>query len=762
MIIPIGDDNPREKFPIVTYSIIGINVIVYIYFGWIYGNYQEIVNRFGFIPGQFHILTLFTSMFLHGSLGHLVGNMLYLWIYGDNIEAKFGKIRFILFYLASGVVAHGLQTAMSPNLQVPNIGASGAIAGVLGAYLVLFPQAKIIFWYFFWYYTYPPLNGKFKISAWLVLGGWFALQLVSAFGVSRYLGGEGGVAFFAHIGGFLCGAGVMLLFRELYRIQRSRLLRPVLDDLPQERVAYDSDQKEGIRNYQKAIKEQLLLHGTEEAVPLYERMQDQYPDSAVDHETAFDLAASYCRRKEFEKALTTYKKMLIHQPSSDKADNALWCMSQIYNLPEYQMSEKADQCLQIIIDAYPLSEWHQPAIEVLQEQGKDATTNLRHQTLAKLGFIGRQFQFSGPVLIGILLSAGTINWMSTTLPHRPGEIFGSKSVIATIQEPANPAWSDNFDASELSQWTIKYPEDKTVKLAQDNAVSTPNSMRISRDQTPPGLINPAIINSTKIPIYFDEPYTLMFNLYYTGSYVIQQIEFGHISLELQIVRVPVIGTNAQVRYKFGHETRMIRMDKKPLGKYLLPNKWNQVAITVTPQEKTMTISINQQDWTTVVLDLQNLEPRPRIKFGATLTATPQNNREMAIIYLDDIAVYGEKVGIPRAEKPIVKQPEKIEVKPVEPKKIEPVPQVETPVAPLSFIELYQLGWKQLNQGAYYDAITSFQQAVEKNPQSPEVHNALGQAYRKSGNENKASDEFKKALELDPNYIPAKENLDKKP
>ncbi|MFB3897395.1 MAG: hypothetical protein ACE14V_13930, partial [bacterium] len=139
------------------------------------------------------------------------------------------------------------------------------------------------------------------------------------------------------------------------------------------------------------------------------------------------------------------------------------------------------------------------------------------------------------------------------------------------------------------------------------------------------------------------PYTLMFNLYYTGSYVVQQIEFGHISLELQIVQVPIIGTNAQIRYKFGHETRMIKLDEKPLGKYLLPNKWNLVAITVTPQEKTMTITINQQDWTTVALDMPNLEPRPKIKFGATLAATPQNNRETAIIYLDDIAVYGKKL-----------------------------------------------------------------------------------------------------------------------
>jgi pentatricopeptide repeat protein len=760
MIIPIGDDNPREKFPIVTYGLIGINTIVYIYFGWIHGNYQDIINRFGFIPGQFNILTLFTSMFLHADIFHLVGNMLYLWIYGDNVEAKFGKVRFLLFYLASGVVGHALQTAISTDLQVPNIGASGAIAGVLGAYLVLFPTANINFWYGFFFY-FRLYSGKFKLPAWLVLGGWFALQLIYGYiGLSGKLRLEGGIAFFAHIGGFLCGAGVMLLFRELYRMQRSRLLSPVLDELDPPRVSYDSDQKEGIHNYQKTIKKVLLEQGTGEAVPLYERMQSQYPDSAVDHETAFQIAESYCRRKEFDKALATYKKMLVHDPSSDKADNALWCMAEIYNQPHYLLTEKADQCLQIIIDAYPLSEWYLPAMQVLEQEGKDNMKRPRLETITRLGFAGRQLQFTGPVLVGILVSVGTINWMSATLSHRPGDLFGSKSAIAIIKDTATPAWLDNFDSGDLSQWTIKYPEDKTVKLAQDNSISAPNSLRFSRDQTPPGLINPAIINSKIIPIYFDEPYTLSFDMFYTGAFIVQQIEFGHISIDLQIVRVPMMGTNAQMRYKFGHETRPIRLDKKPLGKYLPAKQWNQLALTISPQQKTLTISINQQEWTTVALDMPNLEPRPKIKFSNTLTTQPQNDKEATIVYLDNIAVYGKKIAVLEIAKPIEKKPQKVEAKLVEPdKSVSELPPPATP-APLSFIEIYQLGWKQLNQGEYYAAVTSFQQAANMNPRSPDVHNALGLAYRKAGNEEQAIQEFKLALEIDPNYSPAKENIKK--
>jgi pentatricopeptide repeat protein len=747
MIIPIGDDNPREKVPYVTYSLIGINTIVYIYFAWIRGNYQEFVTQFGFIPGQYHILTVFTSMFLHGDIFHLVGNMLYLWIYGDNVEAKFGKVRFLLFYLASGVVAHGLQTSFSTNLQIPNIGASGAIAGVLGAYLVLFPRAKIIFWYFFLIY-FRFYSGKFRIPAWLVLGFWFAQQLIFGyFGLSKTAALEGGVAFFAHIGGFLCGLGVMLLFRQLYRFQRARLLNPVIDDMQQNRFSYDSEQRKGIRGYQKTIKEVLLKQGTGEAVPLYEQMQSQYPDSTVDAETAFQLAESYCRRKEFDKALTTYKKMLIEHPHSDKADNALWCMAEVYQ-QQYHLPEKSDQCLQIILDGYPLSEWYSPAKLNLEQEGKSVSAAPRLQTITKLGFAGRQLQFSGPVFIGLIVSLGSMSWMSSTLPHRTGGLFGTKSEIAMLIETEKPVWSDNFDSGGLAQWIIKYPEDKLVKIDTEKFASAPNSLRFSREQKPQGIINPGEIVSPKVLIYFSESYTLSFDIYYTGMILVQKIEFGHINLEFQIVRLPVVGTSAQVRYKFDNYFRPIRLEKKPFGKVFPANQWNHLDLTINPTQKTLMITVNQKEWTTVLLDMPKLEPRPKIRFNTNLTIPTKNESENTIVYLDNVAVYGKKIVVPEVGETRVSDEASV--------KSDTLPKT---IPNTEFTEVYQQGWNQFKNGEYYSALTSFQQAVSLNPQSPEAHNALGLAYRKTGNEEKAIEKFKFALILDPNFVPAKHNLE---
>ncbi|MDI6784122.1 MAG: rhomboid family intramembrane serine protease, partial [bacterium] len=681
MIIPIGDDNPHEKIPVVTYSLIGINTIVYIYFGWIRGNYPEFVTQFGFIPGQFHILTVFTSMFLHGDILHLAGNMLFLWIYGDNVEAKFGKVRFLLFYLASGVIGHALQTVFSTNLQLPNIGASGAIAGILGAYLVLFPKANINFWYFFFFY-FRFYSGKFKLPAWLVLGGWFTLQLLSGyFGLTAKMEYAGGIAFFAHIGGFLCGLGVMLLFREIYRFQRARLLNPAIDDMQQNRFSYDSEQRKGIRGYQKAVKEVLLKQGTGEAVPLYEQFQSQYPDSAVDAETAFQLAESYCRRKEFEKALKTYKKMLVHYPHSEKADNALWCMAEVYRM-HYNLLGKADQCLQIILDGYPLSEWYSPAKLVFEQEGKTVSATPRLQTITKLGFAGRQLQFTGPVLVGLIVSLGSMSWMSATLPHKTTRFIEPKSAITEMTETEKPVWSDNFDSEGLNQWNISYPEDKLVKIDTEKYVSAPNSVRFWREQKPKGIINPGEIISEKIPVSFTEPYTLSFDMFYTGIMLVQKIEFGHISIEFQIVRLPMVGISAQVRYKFGNDVRPIRLKEKPFGRFFPANQWNHLDFTLTPLQKTLTININGKEWTTVALDLPNIEPKQKFRFNTNLVAETKRESDKTLVYLDNIKVHGQKSIV---------LPEKPTAKPV--------------MQNLEYTNIYQQGWNQFRNGEYYSSLS---------------------------------------------------------
>ena len=223
-MIPLKDDIPTRRFPIVTVALIAINVIVYFVLEhglWGLGQTgNEVVVEYGAIPSEItngqnlpgpgdqapFWLTIWTSMFLHGSLIDLGGNMLFLWVFGNNIEDAMNRLVFVVFYLLGGLAALGLQVAMDPNSVVPTIGASGAIAGVLGAYARLYPRARvvtlIIIIIFFTVVTLPAL---------LVLGLWFLLQLLPAF--SDPVGNAGGgVAYFAHIGGFLFGVLAIKLF----------------------------------------------------------------------------------------------------------------------------------------------------------------------------------------------------------------------------------------------------------------------------------------------------------------------------------------------------------------------------------------------------------------------------------------------------------------------------------------------------------------------------------------------------------------------
>ena len=223
-MIPLKDDIPTRRFPIVTVIFIAINVIVYFVLEhglWGLGQTgNEVVVEYGAIPSEItngqnlpgpgdqapFWLTIWTSMFLHGSLIHLGGNMLFLWVFGNNIEDAMNRLVFVVFYLLGGLAALGLQVAMDPNSVVPTVGASGAIAGVLGAYARLYPRARvvtlIIIIIFFTVVTLPAL---------LVLGLWFLLQLLPAFNDPVGSAG-GGVAYFAHIGGFLFGLLAIKLF----------------------------------------------------------------------------------------------------------------------------------------------------------------------------------------------------------------------------------------------------------------------------------------------------------------------------------------------------------------------------------------------------------------------------------------------------------------------------------------------------------------------------------------------------------------------
>ena len=267
-MIPLRDTLPSRRFPVITIALIILNLLVFLYQGYLgtraplrenwaqdraawaveqlseppifspfypYATRQRLLSsmpnvydigqddwfqtQYALIPAEFLAgrdlppaipipiwLTLLTSMFLHGGILHLLGNMLYLWIFGDNVEDAMGSVRFLIFYLACGIVAAFAQIAIGPSSSVPMLGASGAIAGVLAAYFMLYPQSRIL--------TLVPLFFFLRlvaVPAVFLLGFWFLWQVISGAGA---LGNAGGVAFFAHIGGFLAGLVLVFPFRQ--------------------------------------------------------------------------------------------------------------------------------------------------------------------------------------------------------------------------------------------------------------------------------------------------------------------------------------------------------------------------------------------------------------------------------------------------------------------------------------------------------------------------------------------------------------------
>ena len=199
-MFPIRDHNPSGRTPYVTIALIAVNIAVFLSYWHLFSNPPALMRfyvDYALIPAWPQPHSFVTSMFLHGGFWHIAGNMLFLWIFGDNLEDVMGRLGFLAFYIASGLGAAALQMLSEPGSNVPMVGASGAIAGVMGGYLLLFPKARvdilIILVIFF---------RIFPIPAWVMLGLWFALQLVSGIGATP---GTGGVAYWAHAGGFIVG-----------------------------------------------------------------------------------------------------------------------------------------------------------------------------------------------------------------------------------------------------------------------------------------------------------------------------------------------------------------------------------------------------------------------------------------------------------------------------------------------------------------------------------------------------------------------------
>jgi membrane associated rhomboid family serine protease len=209
-MFPIGDDNSGERsFPVVTYALIILNVLFFLV--ELNGG-DSFIQQWSLVPrrllanpaGDFP--TIFTSMFMHAGWIHLLGNMLYLWIFGDNVEDSFGHAKFLLFYLLCGIGATVAQVVFTATSSVPNLGASGAIAGVLGAYIVLFPRGQV---------RVMMGRGIIPMPALVVIGFWIVLQFVSGIGSISQSAETGGVAYLAHIGGFIAGIVLTFIFRTI-------------------------------------------------------------------------------------------------------------------------------------------------------------------------------------------------------------------------------------------------------------------------------------------------------------------------------------------------------------------------------------------------------------------------------------------------------------------------------------------------------------------------------------------------------------------
>jgi membrane associated rhomboid family serine protease len=224
-MLPIRDDQPRYSTPWVNYFLIGLNLVIFFFEATLDSRSLELlIRQFAVVPSHVAlflsgsqryplvaiVLPFFTSLFLHGSWMHVIGNMWFLYIFGDNVEDYLGHFKYLVFYLLTGVLAMSTHMVMNLHSTAPALGASGAIAGVLGAYFVLYPRARVLTWFFVFVLWVP---------AWVILGYWFVLNFVSGTATSLAVQGRnmGGVAFWAHVGGFVAGALLVKPFGERER-----------------------------------------------------------------------------------------------------------------------------------------------------------------------------------------------------------------------------------------------------------------------------------------------------------------------------------------------------------------------------------------------------------------------------------------------------------------------------------------------------------------------------------------------------------------
>jgi membrane associated rhomboid family serine protease len=216
MLFPIKVTQPSYSRPVVTVALIVANILVFLHEVSLDPySLNAFVGVYSLRPAHFHLENVLTSMFLHANWLHVAGNMLFLWVFGDNVEDILGHGKYLLFYLLCGVAAGFAQVLFDPFSRLPIVGASGAIAGVMGAYLVKFPRSRVRMFFFFLFFF------RFELPAWFMLAYWFALQILGGFGGMTETS-QGGTAFFAHVGGFVAGIALIHLMGARTRFSRRK------------------------------------------------------------------------------------------------------------------------------------------------------------------------------------------------------------------------------------------------------------------------------------------------------------------------------------------------------------------------------------------------------------------------------------------------------------------------------------------------------------------------------------------------------------
>jgi len=366
---PVRDEYRVKRFPVIVLLIVLANLAVYLAFNFRTDVYESVVKQYGFVPARPSLLTLLTSQFLHGGLLHLGFNMWYLWLFGDNLEDRWGRMRFLVFYLAGGIFASLLYSALIPAgaTETPVIGASGAIAGVLGAYAVLFPRSAVSFRYFLWFLVWIR-TGVVELYAVFWLAIWFVQQAVSTALVASNLASSS-VAFAAHAAGFVYGMVVAFgtrLFREArYRQtvgEGKGLLFHLLGPQPKPALPADSDAE-----YRGLREEIASLFGEDRlaASDRYEELVSRWPGAVLPERLQFSIAESLQRQGRQDLAASAYRDFLLAYPVSKLADNALLALGK--HFLETGDYERAKNALRQIVVFYPYSDAYEEAKYLLEQ-----------------------------------------------------------------------------------------------------------------------------------------------------------------------------------------------------------------------------------------------------------------------------------------------------------------------------------------------------------------------------------------------------------